>query len=347
MTYDGRTRVLIMSEPRPDAVELVERDLPALQPGEALVRIRYAGICGTDLHIMNWNAWAARSYVPPFALGHEFCGEIVDIKQGAPLQVGDRVTAETHLACGTCEQCRMGRGHTCDNLKTFSRLDAGAFADFCVVPVKLLRKVPEGISDQTGAIMEPLGISVRCARETGSEGKNILISGCGPIGLMAIAAARHFGAHRTIASDPSCERREFALRMGADMSVDPTVTSLTEMCREGTRAGGVDLCIETSGAPPAIASGLQAIRRGGDMVTVGLPSSDVSIDISGQIVLREVTLAGIYGRLLDETWLDTERALLSGLNVDPVITHTFALDDFTTAIACARSTKAGKVLLKL
>lgn len=347
MTNNGQTRVVVMAAPEADALELVTRDLPTLQPGEALVKIRYAGICGTDLHIIGWNEWAARSYRPPFALGHEFCGEIVDIKDGGHFQIGDRVSGETHLACGHCNQCRRGRGHTCDNLTTFSRLDCGAFADYSVVPTKLLRNVPEGISDQIGAIMEPLGISVRCAREAGSEGNDVLVSGCGPIGLMAIAAARHFGAQRIIACDPSPERRSFALKMGANSSIDPLTDNVAEHTRQALNSSGADLCIETSGVAPAISAGLQATTRGGTMIMAGLPPQDIPIDITGQIVLREITLRGIYGRLLDQTWVDTERALLSGLNIAPVITHVFALKDYREAIATARGAKPGKVLLEM
>ena len=346
MSYDGRTRVVIMAQPHADAVDLVMRDLPALRAGEALVKIRYAGICGTDLHIIGWNEWAARSYKPPFALGHEFCGEIVELREGGPFRIGDRVSGETHLACGNCDQCRRGRGHTCENLTTFSRLDRGSFADYSVVPVSLLRKVPPRVSDQIGAILEPLGISVRCVREVGSEGKDILISGCGPIGLMAIAAARGFGAQRIIAVDPASARRDFALQMGADIAIDPNATDVVAAVRSATGGRGVDVCVETSGATPAISIGLKATNRGGALVMAGLPPRDVPIDITGQIVLREVTLRGVYGRLLDQTWIDTERALLSNLNVDAVITDTFALEDYVAAIKCARAAQAGKVLLQ-
>lgn len=346
MTYDGRTRIVIMAEPRPDAIDLVMRDLPALQPGEALVKVRHAGICGTDLHIIGWNAWAARAYKPPFALGHEFCGEIVDIKQGEPLKVGDRVTAETHLACGHCAQCRARRGHTCDNLKTFSRLDRGAFTDYLTLPVKLLRRVPDGVSDRIGAIMEPLGISVRCAREAGSEGKHVLVSGCGPIGLMAIAAAKHLGAASLLAADPAPQRCALALKAGADVAIDPLNEDLVARVQDAIGTG-VDVVIETSGAAIAIQTALKATTRGGTMVLVGLPAADVPIDLAGQVVLREVALRGAYGRLLDQTWLDMERALKFGLDIDDIITHSFPLEGFREAISTARSAAAGKVLFDL
>jgi threonine 3-dehydrogenase len=347
MTYDGRTRVVVMAEAERGAVDLVLRDLPALQPDEALVKIRYAGICGTDLHIIGWNTWAARSYTPPFALGHEFCGEIVDIGRNERFRIGDRVTAETHLACGHCPQCRTGRGHTCENLKTFSRMDRGAFADFSVVPVKLLRHVPVGIPDMIGAIMEPIGISVRCARETGSEGKSVLVSGCGPIGLMAIAAARSLGAYKIIAADPVEERRALAIDMGATLALDPAALPIVDEIRTMTGESGVDLSIETSGVTAAISSALQATTSGGSLVIAGLPESAIPLDLTGQVVLREITIRGIYGRLLDQTWIETERALLADLKVDAVLTDVFDLDQFQSAIRRAQSGKSGKVLFKI
>ena len=344
MTYDGRTRVAVMAEPRAGAVDLVMRDLPALGAGEALVKIRHAGICGTDLHIIGWNAWAAQRYRPPFALGHEFCGEVVDIAPGTAFRIGDRVTAETHLACGSCPQCRSGRGHTCDNLKTFSSLDRGAFADYSVVPAALLRKVPEAIPDPVAAIMEPAGIALRCAREAGCEGAAVMVSGCGPIGLMAVAAARAFGARLLLAVDPVSERRAFALRMGADRALDPGAEDVAGIARS---LGGMDGVIETSGAPPALSTALRAAMRGGTVLVSGLPEAEVPVDVAGQIVLREVALKGAYGRLLDRTWLDLERALAGPLDIAPVITDRFPLDEVAAAIRCAQGATAGKVLLSM
>lgn len=345
MSLPHQTRLIIMAQAETDAIRLVTRDLPSPHPGEAAIRIRYAGICGTDLHLINWNDWAARTYRPPFALGHEFCGEVLKINGDSHLSVGDRVTAETHLPCGYCQQCRTDRGHTCDHLTTFSKLDRGAFADYAVVPVKLLRRIPDTVSDRVGAIMEPLGISVRAARELGSEGRDILVSGCGPVGLMAIAAARYFGARTIAAADPSPERRGLAETMGADLTIDPAAEPVASRLRDETH-GGVDLCIETAGVEPAITAGLQSIKRGGAMLMAGLPQAPIPIDVTSHIVLREIALHGIYGRRLDRTWTDMERALAAGLNIDPVITDVFQLEDFEQAITCARCARAGKVLLR-
>jgi len=347
VSYDGRTRVLIKTRPEPGAVDLVMRPLPALRPDEALVRVRHAGICGTDLHIIAWNDWAARSYRPPFALGHELCGEIVDIGGSSAFRVGDRVTAETHLACGTCRQCRLGRGHVCLDLMVFSRLDRGAFADYTVVPSALLRRVPDGIPDTVAAVMEPLGIAVRNVSETGVAGHDVLVTGCGPIGLFTIAAARAFGAARIFASDPVAERRALALRAGASEAFDPTAGSIAERVMSETGGHGADVALETSGSPAAIADALRSLSSGGTVIISGLPARDVAIDLAGMVVLREITIRGVYGRRLDRTWVETERALASSLQVGPILTHSFALDDFERAIATAAAGACGKVLFEM
>lgn len=345
MTYDGRTRVLVKARPEPGAVELTLRPLPALAAGEALVRVRHAGICGTDLHIVGWNAWAARAYAPPFALGHELCGEIVDLASGvAPFAIGDRVTAETHLPCGRCRACRTGDGHVCLALRVFSRLDRGAFADYTVLPAALLRRVPDGVPDAVGAVMEPLGIAVRAVGEAAVAGRDLLVSGCGPIGLMAIAAARALGAAQVIASDPVAARRRLALAAGADVALDPAAGAVAEAVRERTGGIGVDAAVETSGSAAGLAAALRATATTGTVVVAGLPDADVPVDVAGQVVLREIVLKGIYGRRLDRSWVDTERALAGALDVAPLITHRFPLDDFDTALATAASGEAGKAL---
>lgn len=347
MTYDGRTRVLVKARPEPGAVELVMRDLPALAPDEALVRVRHAGICGTDLHIVGWNAWAARAYAPPFALGHELCGEVVDAGAGAGVAIGDRVTAETHLPCGTCRPCRTGNGHVCRNLRVLSRLDRGAFADYTVLPAALLHRVPDGVPDTVGAIMEPLGIAVRAVTEAGVAGRDLLVSGCGPIGLLAIAAARAFGAARVLASDPVAARRRLALAAGADVALDPAAGPVPATVREWTGGNGVDATIETSGSAAGLADALGATASSGAVVVAGLPDGDVPVDVAGQVVLREIALKGIYGRRLDGSWVEMERALAGTLDIAPLITHRFPLDAFDAALVTAASGEAGKALFDL
>ncbi|MCY6379400.1 zinc-binding dehydrogenase [Hoeflea prorocentri] len=344
MKVDRKNRVLLMAAPQPDAVELVRKPLPVLGEGEALVRVEKAGICGTDLHIVGWNEWASKVYKPPFALGHELCGEICDIQGDADFRIGDRVSCETHLACGTCSQCVAGRGHTCIRLKTFSRIGAGAFCDYTAVPFPLLRKVPREVSDSVGACMEPLGISVRAATLAHNVAGSVLVSGCGPIGLFAVAALKALGAELIIASDLSKSRRKLALKAGARIAIDPREENPIETVQKETNGEGVGATIETSGASNAITAALQATAVGGTAVMAGLPAGAVSVDIAGQIVLREITLKGIYGRLLAETWDRTTSLLEAGLDISPLITDTYDLEDFEYAIQMARSGQSGKVV---
>lgn len=342
------TRTVILARPEANALDLVSRSVRAPGKDEALVRIRRAGICGTDLHIVRWNEWAARSYEPPVALGHEFCGEIVALPDGNDaFAVGDRVVAETHWPCGRCRQCRNGNGHICDNLRTFSRLGCGGFSDYAVVPTALLRKVPAGVSDDIACMMEPLGIALRSVSEPNVAGGDLLVVGCGPIGLLAIAAARANGAVQVIASDLSRDRRKLAAALGATTVIDPAAEDLAKRVRERCD-GGATLSVDTSGTEAGIADALAATVSGGTCVTSGLPPQRVPIDLTRHVVLREVTLKGVYGRRIDRTWYDMERLLQRpDFDLTPLVTHRFALEDFSAAFAEAQAGRSGKVVFEI
>src|SRR5262245_3704310 len=337
--------VLVLARPEPGAVALVQRDLPPMAPDEARLRILAAGICGTDLHIIKWSPWAASSYTPPVALGHEFCAEVIDIGGNVSnVRRGDRVVAETHLSCGHCRQCRANRRHTCENLRVFSRLDRGAFTDYTVVPAKLLRRVTDSVPTQVATLFEPLGIAVRAATQADVAGKNVLVSGCGPIGLLTVAVLRAFGAHRILVTDVVDRRLELAYRLGADVAINVS----SQRSVDAIGAGGVDAAIEASGNLHAIAEALSCVATGGQLILTGLPEGAVSLDIGRHVLLREVTIHGLYGRLIDETWLATERLMLSNrFDLSPLITHSFGLQDFADAFACAKSGLAGKVLFQV
>ena len=343
--FPGQQNVLVLARPEAGAVELVRRDLPAVQADEAALRILSAGICGTDLHILKWNAWAASAYSPPFALGHEFCAEVVDLGANVShIARGDRVVAETHLSCGQCSQCRANRRHTCGNLRVFSRLDRGAFADYAVVPAALLRRVPDGVPSALASLFEPLGIAVRAAMTGNVAGKNVLITGCGPIGLLAIAVARRFGAHRIVASDVSRHRLELAASLGADVAIDVSRQTLND----GLGNTVIDVAIEASGSAHAINDALAGVVTGGLLILTGMPEAAVALDLARHVLLREVAIRGLYGRLIDETWLAAERLMTSPkFDLMPLITHSFALDDFAAAFACATSGQGGKVLFRI
>jgi threonine 3-dehydrogenase len=345
MLQSNSSRVLVLTRPEAGAVELVSRPLAALGPTDVAVRVTTAGICGTDLHIIGWNAWAAGAYQPPIALGHEFCGTVMAVgSEVHRFAAGDRVVAETHLACGHCRQCRMNRRHICENLKVFSRLGQGGFAEKTVVPSALLRHVPDGVSDGLATLMEPLGVAVRAAMIADLRGASVYIAGCGPIGLLTVAAAKAYGARKIIVSDLSPARTALAIRMGAEAVIKADGEDFLERIKVETGGTGVDVAIDTTGVARAIETALAATTTGGRLVLTGIPSGPISLDLGRHVVLREVAINGLYGRLLDETWLQVE-ALLTRSDVDlaPILTHTFRLEDFERAFEIARNGASGKV----
>lgn len=337
--------ILIKEGPGPGRVALGHRKLRPLAADEVLVSINRAAICGTDLHIIGWNAWAAKSYTPPFALGHEFSGIVIDCGVGVEdISLGDKVAAETHLPCGHCSQCAADRGHTCLNLRVFSRLDCGAFAQFAVVPAGLLRVLPANLPHKYACLMEPLGIGVRAVQESRVAVGQLLVVGCGPIGLLAIAAAKASGVTSIVATDLSPQRLELARSIGADILIDPRQENAQALMSDNVNEGGVDAAIDTSGNQAGIETALAAIKPGGNLVLAGMPNAAVSLDLSRHVILREVTVRGIYGRRLRSTWQDTIGllpALLPAL--DRIVTHEFPLDRYDEAFAMAISGQAGKV----
>lgn len=337
------TRMLVKARAEPDGLALETHALPPLGPTDVLLSIKRAAICGTDLHIYRWNDWAARTYRTPAPMGHEFAAEVVATGDAvARLKPGQLVTVETHIPCGRCRQCRMNRRHTCLDMRLFSRLGRGCFGDRTVVPEAALRVVPDGIPLEHACIMEPLGISVRAVMEANVAAATVLVSGCGPVGLFAIAAARALGAARIVATDVSDTRLQIARAVGADATVDPrTAAALSQALPDGA-----DAALETSGVTSAISDTLAAMRPGGQVFMLGLPDSPVPIDITRHVVLREIAVRGLYGRLIDETWLQVERLLLAkALNLAPILTHTFPLAEYDRAFALAASGAAGKVSL--
>ena len=337
------SRFVIKERPEANGLALRNQALRDPGPEDVLVRIHSAAICGTDLHIYAWNRWAAQTYKPPFAMGHEFGGTVIATGSAVKrVAIGDTVTAETHIPCGQCAQCRMNRRHTCENMRLFGRLGLGCMAEFTTVPEAALRVVPRDIPIAFATMMEPMGVAVRAVREIDVGGANVLVLGCGPIGLFAIVAARAFGAARITASEPSGYRRELARSLGADAVFDPIVTPVA------AALGGakIDAVIDTSGNEQAVAAALDCIRSGGDIVFASLPDRPFAIDIARYVVLREITLRGVYGRRIDETWLQVEALLRTrGSEFAKVLTHRLPLERFDEAFALAASGEAGKVVL--
>ena len=347
MTHHSAVEYTILTKtvPQPGGVSLGRRSLRPLSAEEVLVRIGRAAVCGTDLHIINWNAWAAQRYRLPSVLGHEFSGVVLEVGGNvAEIAVGDKVAAETHLACGHCDQCLSDRGHTCLNLQVFSRLDCGAFAEYAIVPAALLRVLPSGLPHKYGCLLEPLGISLRAVMEANVTVGPLLIVGCGPIGLLAVAAARAIGIPEIVAMDLSSERLALAGAVGASLLINVRHDDVAAVLNGYADSGGVEAAIDTSGNQAGISTALSKVKPGGTLVLAGMPEKEVALDLTRHVILREVVLKGIYGRHLRETW---EKAveLLPRLTaaLDKIVTHEYRLEEFEKALAVATSGEAGKV----
>jgi len=325
------------------------RDVPVPQsgPGEVLLRVLRAGVCGTDLHIWSWDRWSQGRLKPPVTLGHEFVGEIVERGAGvAGLAAGDRVACESHIVCHTCIACRTGNAHVCENTRILGVDVNGGFAEFVCVPAVNCWRVPDGLPLEVAAVMEPCGNAVHTAFAGELSGRSIAVTGCGPIGLFAIGVARAAGAAHVFASDVSPYRLELARAMKADAVIDARSESLAERVRALTDGRMLDGVLEMSGHPAAVRDGLAALRMGGRMSMLGLPTEPFELDWNRLVIFKGVTLHGIIGRRMYETWFQLDQLLRSGrLDLRPAITHVMGMDRFEEAIGLLRDGRAGKVVL--
>ncbi len=344
-------RALRKTERAPGA-ELMEVPLPAPREDEVLVRVHGASICGTDLHIYDWNEWA-ESRVPqvPMTFGHEVAGTVEAVGDEVHhLRPGAFVAAETHVACGHCATCQTGRAHICQNLRILGVDIEGAFAEYVVLPAQNAWVVGEGIDPDAASIMEPFGNAVHAAFGTGG-GEDIAtnavaVIGCGPIGMFAVAIARSLGAWKVIAVEPNAYRRQKAGEMGADVLLDPTDVDPVAAVLELTKGVGAEVVLEMSGNARAIDQGTRLLARGGRMSLLGLPDGPVTLDLNDQVIFKEARLLGITGREMFRTWQQTTTLLSTGrVDVRPVITHRFPLERFDEAFATTASGRSGKVIL--
>jgi threonine 3-dehydrogenase len=327
--------------------EIREVPVPSCGPSDLLLRVLRAGVCGTDLHIVEWDRWSQGRLKPPVTLGHEFVGEVVERGSGvASFAVGERVTCESHIVCQHCLACRTGRAHVCENTRILGVDVNGGFAQYVCVPAANAWRVPAGITLEAAAVMEPLGNAVHTAFAGPLSACNIGITGCGPIGLFAIGVARAAGAARVIASDVSPYRLDLARRMNADAVVNVAKESLADRARALTDGAGLDGVLEMSGNPDAMCDGLAALRGGGRLSLLGLPKEPFALDWNRLLIFKGITLHGIVGRRLFETWVQMDNLLSSGrLDVRPAITHVMPMSRFDEAIALLRGGNAGKVVL--
>jgi len=332
--------------------ELVEVPLPRPGPGEVLVRVNAASICGTDLHILEWNDWAAdRVHRLPMTFGHEVAGTVADAgPEVHHVERGTFVAAESHIACGYCRTCRTGRSHICENLRILGVDVDGAFADYVVIPATCAWAVGSGIDPGVASVMEPFGNAVHAVvgSEAGGdvEASEVAVLGCGPIGLFAVAVARAGGASRVIGIDPNGYRRDLAAKMGADAVVDPTQADPVAAIKEMTAGRGAPVVLEMSGNPRAVGQGTEMLARGGRMSLLGLPDEPVPLALTDNVIFKEARLLGITGREMFRTWQQTQTLLESGMvDVGPVLTHRFDLERFAEAFDTLRSGRSGKVIL--
>ncbi len=323
--------------------------VPVPGPDEVLLRVKAAAICGTDLHIAAWNAWAQAAGIRlPLVLGHEFSGEVVATgDRVGTLKSGDYVAGETHLPCGACYQCRNGLPHICQRLQLFGIHRNGCFAEYTTLPARCAYPVPAAIPPGVAAVLEPLGTSLRAAAAVDVAGASVVVVGCGPIGLFAVASARALGASCIIGLDVRAERLALASGLGCDITLDPRQPGLAAHVLEATRGVGADAIIEASGNPVAVANAFGYLRKGGRVALIGLPSEPVSLDLGPQVVFKEATIVGIHGREMFRTWTRMLELLASGrLDVEPVLTHEMPLEKCADGLALLESGQGGKVILR-
>jgi threonine 3-dehydrogenase len=335
---------LVKTAPGP-GLQLEEVPLPGIGINDVLVRVHKTGICGTDLHIEAWDPWAAKTIKPPLIVGHEFVGEIVEVGANVnDFRPGDLVSGEGHVVCGRCRHCLAGRRHLCAHSIGLGVGRDGAFAEYVALPMANVWHHWPGIDEEVAAIFDPFGNAVHTALAFPVLGEDVLVSGAGPIGLMAIAVVRHAGARHIVVSEPNPFRRELALRMGATRAVDPRETDLRDVQAELGMVEGFDVVLEMSGVAGAIRLAIANMAHGGSLAQLGIPTEELSLDLN-EIVFKMLTVKGIYGREMYETWYKMTVMVQSGLDIRPAITHRFPFREFEAAFAAARSGDSGKVIM--
>jgi threonine 3-dehydrogenase len=321
--------------------------IPSIGPSDVLVRVKIASICGTDLHIYGWDRWSQGRIKPPVTLGHEFCGVIerVGSEVGA-LKEGDFVSAEMHVNCGHCHQCRVGEAHICPNVRIIGIDQDGAFAEFVKIPATNIIKLDPSIPEHYGAILDPLGNAVHTVLAGQIAGQTVLVTGCGPIGLMSIAVAKACGSSIVFATETNEHRRRMAKKMGADVVLNPAAEDAVAKIHGETGGTGVDVLLEMSGNPTAIQQGFKALRAGGRASLLGIPTESVPLDLVNDVIFKGATVQGIYGRRMYETWVQMTALLKAGrLNLEPLFGERVNLSQFEDAFAKLQGGLAGKILL--
>jgi len=324
---------------------LTDVEMPDVGPNDVLIKIRKTAICGTDIHIWKWDDWAQKTIPVPMHVGHEYVGEIVAMGQEVRgFQIGDRVSGEGHITCGFCRNCRAGRRHLCRNTVGVGVNRPGAFAQYLVIPAFNAFKIPHGISDDLAAVFDPFGNATHTALSFDLVGEDVLITGAGPIGIMAVAIARHVGARNVVITDVNDYRLELARKMGATRAVNVSRESLRGVMEDLHMSEGFDVGLEMSGVPTAFTAMLEHMNHGGKIALLGIPPANTAIDWN-QVIFKGLEIKGIYGREMFETWYKMVAMLQSGLDLSPIVTHRFAVEDFEAGFDAMLSGQSGKVIL--
>lgn len=339
-------RALVKAKDAP-GLELHEVDKPEIGVHDVLIKVKKASICGTDMHIWKWDQWAQSTVPVPMVVGHEYMGLIEEVgAEVTDLQVGQRVSGEGHIPCGKCRNCQSGRAHICAETKGIGVNRPGAFADYVAIPEANVRPLPDSVSDEVASILDPLGNAVNTALTFDVSGEDVLITGAGPIGCMAAAVCRHVGARHIIVTDLNDDRLALAKKMGATRGVRADKENLREVMDELGMREGFDIGLEMSGAAPAMDSMIEHMITGGRVALLGLFPGKVEMDLN-KAIFKGLTLEGIYGRKMFETWHKMLAMLESGLDVTPVISHHLPFEDFAQGFEAVAKGEANKVILDL
>jgi threonine 3-dehydrogenase len=343
----AKTMMAVMKPKAAPGVEIRDVKVPAFGDTDVLVKVRVASVCGTDLHIYDWDQWAERRIKPPLIPGHEFCGDVAAVgKDVTVVKEGDFVSAEMHVACGKCYQCRTGERHICQHVKIIGVDADGAFAEYVVIPESNIWKIDPSIPPEYASLYDPLGNAVHTVLSGDIAAKTVAITGCGPIGLFSIAVARACGATQVFAIEVNEHRRKIAKQMKADFVLDPAKDDVKKIVMDATNGVGVDVLLEMAGRQEAVATGFSILRLGGRASLLGIPSKPMTMNFAEDIIFKGATILGINGRRMYQTWYQMEALLKAGkLDLHPVITDRMAMKDFAKGMARLKTGEASKILL--
>lgn len=337
-------KALVKLKPEP-GIWMQDIDIPAVGHNDILVKIHKTAICGTDVHIYNWDKWARQTVPVPLVTGHEFVGEVVDMGgEVSGFSVGDRVSGEGHITCGVCRQCRAGKRHLCRNTMGIGVTVPGCFAEYLRLPAFNVFRLPDSIPDSIGAILDPFGNAAHTALSFDMVGEDVLITGAGPIGIMAAAIARHAGARHIVITDINEYRLELASKMGVTRAINVSRQTIRDVMQDLDMSEGFDIGLEMSGNPTALKGLIDAMIHGGHIGLLGIFPDDITLNLN-DVVFKGLFIKGIYGREMFETWYKMSSMLQSGLDISAVITHHFPVEEYEQAFEIMRSGQSGKVIL--